>query len=135
MYSCLSIRLPPYLDPLAVTSRPATTVTYQSTNAIQSKAMLSLNANINVDRLDLYKAFLICVCSNLSYRSQMVSSSVSAVTVLQAPIDSVANFALSAKTSLFIFSNWVSYLIRKNAAATIRGIDEHSVTTVNFHPK
>lgn len=97
--------------------------------------MLSLIAKRKVERLDLWNAFLMCVFSNKSYRLQMVSSRVRDATVLEAPIDSVANLALSAKTWLFICSNWVSYRTRKKAAAMIRGIEELSATAVNFQPK
>ena len=97
--------------------------------------MLSLKAKRNVDSPDLYKARLMCVLSRVSYRLDIVSSNVSAATVREASMASVANFALCSKTSVFICSNWVSYLIRKMAAATTRGMEEDTDTMVNFQPK
>ena len=102
---------------------------------MHNKAMLSATANINVTQLDFPNEFLTCSRRSVSYRSMMVSSRVRAETVLKAVMDSVANLALSANTSLFIFSNRASYRMRKKEAATIRGIEEQSVTMVNFHPK
>ena len=116
-------------------TRLSPTSTYQSTKAMQSKEILSAIANINVVQLAFNHAFLIWSCINLSYLLIIVSSSVRADTVLKAPMASAANFALSAKTSLFSFSNCVSYRILKKAAAMMSGIEEQSVMSVSFHPK
>ena len=72
---------------------------YQNVKAIHNKPMLSQKENSAVEYLALLNAFLTCSASKLSYRRQIMSSRVSDVTVLNAPIDSAANLELSAKTS------------------------------------
>src|SRR6478735_3409084 len=74
-----------------------------------------------------------CSSSRFWYRKQIESSSVSEVTVLNAPIDSDANFELSAKTSLFIFSNASSYLKRQYAETIIMGNTTQHETRASFH--
>ncbi len=130
------MRLPPYLEQVSIWDmlKPPRS-THHWTKAMHSKATLSAAAKIKVVQLDFQNAVLICSWSSVSYRRVIVSSRVRAETVRNAPIDSVANLALSAKTALFIFANWVSYRIRKKEAAIIKGIEEQSVTMVSFHPK